>query len=321
VGAGDTITAEVQFLSSSGNTSTFQLTITDTPAGGGQTRTFSTTQTIKSAAQSSAEWIVEETGTLSNFSPVTFTNAQATIKTSGGTVTGTIGTFLDGDSSTVVNKINIAANHKGTYLDSTSELNSTGDGFTVYYGPTVPASAVNGGGLHGPMERLADDPLGAGVVDPGSGAAQTAVESSSPTPTNPFLATEAVVPTGASLSSNNVERTLGRSTVVGGSLADAEGQPGAGLSSFELSPMPATPVPHAEVPGQGEAMAGAPFDSNLEPIATAGSPFEQPAVALSLPPAFSEDPHWDHLLCALALAAYVPYLQKPRKKEERSRVR
>jgi hypothetical protein len=137
VGAGDTITAEVQFLSSSGNVSTFQLTITDTPAGGGQTRTFSTIQTIKNAARSSAEWIVEQTGTLSNFSPATFANAQATITTTSGTVTGTIGTFLDGDSSTVVYKLDIANRH-GTYLDSTSELNNTGDGFTVYYGPTLP---------------------------------------------------------------------------------------------------------------------------------------------------------------------------------------
>ncbi|MBI3824212.1 MAG: hypothetical protein HY289_16210, partial [Planctomycetes bacterium] len=77
VGEGDTINADVKFLSISGNVSTFQLTITDTPAGGGVTRTFSTTQTIKNAARSSAEWIVEQTGTLSTFSPETFTSAQA----------------------------------------------------------------------------------------------------------------------------------------------------------------------------------------------------------------------------------------------------
>jgi hypothetical protein len=171
------------------------------------------------------------------------------------------------------------------------------------------------------MERLADDPLAAGVVAPGSGAAQTAVESSSPTPANLFPATEAVVPTGFSLSFGKAEGTLGRSTVVGGGLPDEVGQPGAGLSGFELSPMPATPVPYAEMPGQGEAMVGVPFDSNLEPIATACSPIEQPAVALSPPTAFSEDAHWDHLLGVLALVAYVPYLQRPRKKEERSRVR
>jgi hypothetical protein len=156
VGAGDTITADVQFLSSSGNISTFQLTMTDTPAGGGLTRTFSTIQTIKNAARSSAEWIVEQTGTLSDFSPTTFTNAQATIQTTSGTVTGTIGTFLQGDSSTVVYKLNIA-NHQGTYLDSTSELNSTGDGFTVYYGATLPSTAGSvaaGRGMHGPMDPL-----------------------------------------------------------------------------------------------------------------------------------------------------------------------
>ena len=131
---------------------------------------------------------------------------------------------------------------------------------------------------------------------------------------------------------------MGRSTIVGGRLAGAEVQSGAGLSWFDLSPMPATPVPYAEIPRQGEVMAGVPFDSNLkpiagearagvplnsnlEPIATACSPIEQPAVALSPPTAFSEDAHWDHLLGVLALVAYVPYLQRPSTKEEPRRSR
>jgi hypothetical protein len=322
VGAGDSISAEVQFLSTSGNTSTFLLSIMDTPAGGGPTRPFSTVQTIKNAAQSSAEWIVEQTGTLSNFSPTTFTNAQATIKTDTGTVTGTIGAFLQGDSSTVVYKINIAANKKGAYLDSTSELNSTGDGFTVYYGPTLPSSVVSGGSLHGPRERLADDLVAADVVTLGSGAAPTAVENASATPTNLFLATPVVVPTGYSLSFPKAERILDRSPVVGGGLAGDDGKPGAGLSWFDLSAMLETSFPDAETPEQGQTIAGdIRFASNHEPFATAYSPLEQPRVARSSASAFSEDAHWDHLLSALALVVLVPYLERPRTKEEPLRVR
>jgi hypothetical protein len=322
VGTGDTISAEVQFLSTSGNISTFELCIWDTPAGGGSTRTFSTVQTIKNAAQSSAEWIVEETGTLSNFSPTTFTNAQATIKTNSGTVTGTIGTFLQGDSSTVVYKINIAANKKGTYLDSTSELNSTGDGFTVYYGPTLPSSVGGGGGVHSPKERLADDPVAASVVTLGSGTAPTAVENASATPTNLFLATLAVVPTGNSLSFHKAEGILDRSPEVSGGLAGDDGKPGAGLPWFDLSLMPETSFPSAETPEQGETIAGdILFASNHEPFATAYSSLEQPPVALSSASALSQDAHGDHLLSALALVALVPYLERPRTKEELSRVR
>jgi hypothetical protein len=182
VGAGDTIRADVKYLSTSGNISTFQLTIKDAPAGGGVTRTFSTNQIIKNADRSSAEWILERTGTLSNFSPETFTNAQATIS---GTA-ATIGTFLQGGSSTVVNKIDIA-DHKGNYLDSTSELNRTGDGFTVYYGSSQPASGV-GGGPHGPMERL-DDILvmfAAPATMAGAGSSPVIVEISASTPPGPL---------------------------------------------------------------------------------------------------------------------------------------
>jgi hypothetical protein len=325
VGVGDTMCAEVQFLSSSGNTSTFRLTVTDTPAGGGTPRTFSTDQTIKTPAQSSAEWIVEQTGTLSNFSPTTFTNAQATIQTTNGVVTGTIRTFLQGDSSTVVNKINIVANNKKTYVDNTGDLNSTGDGFTVYYGAMPPSSAgvAAGGGMRGAMERLADDPVVAGVVAPRSSAAQTTVINASATPTNPSLATQAVVPAAFSLAFGRAEGTLGRSVVVvRGVLAGGEEKTGAGLSWFDVTPMPETTVTYVEAPGHGEAMVGGvPFDSHLQPFATASSPFEQSPVALSSLPAFSEDAHSDRLFSALALVAFVPYLQRPRTKEELSRVR
>jgi hypothetical protein len=78
-------------------------------------------------------------------------------------------------------------------------------------------------------------------------------------------------------------------------------------------------------PIAGEARAGVPLNSNLEPnlerIAKACSPFDQPALAISSPPALSEDAHWDHLLGALALVASVPYLQRPSTKEEPRRSR
>jgi Peptidase A4 family len=101
VNPGDRIQAEVLYLSSSGPvTSTFLLSITDTPVDGGPVETFSTTQTSTAdPLRSSAEWVVEtplqtagpppECWQLANFDKVTFTGAWATA----GSITGCINAF------------------------------------------------------------------------------------------------------------------------------------------------------------------------------------------------------------------------------------
>jgi hypothetical protein len=317
VGANDMISADVKFLSTSGKLSTFQLTITDTPAGGGLARNFSITQTIKGAARSSAEWVLEQTGTLSNFGSETFTNAQATINGA----TGTIGTFLQGDSSTVVYKEDIVDRH-GVSLDRTSELNSTGDGFTVYYGPTLPASP--GGGTRGPRELVDDLPVvaPAQVATAGAGSNPTVVAISPATPTSPVLVTGAIVQPGFRLTFSQPEGTAGRADVVVAGLARGEGTLGAG--SFWLAPPsgPGAAAPLPVAPGPVNTLPeGVRVRSSAEPFAAAWSPAEQSALASAPALAVSEEVHVEQLAGMLPLLAFLPHLHLPWAKDEPEQAR
>jgi hypothetical protein len=317
VGAGDTISADVKLLSTSGKVSTFQLSITDTPAGGGQARTFSITQTIKSAARSSAEWVLEQTGTLSNFSTETFTNAQATINGA----TATIGSFLQGDSSTVVYKMDIVDRH-GVSLDRTSELNSSGDGFTVYYGPTLPASA-GGGGARGPRELLDDLPVvvPAQVATAGAGSNPTVVAISPATPTSPVLASGAIVQPGFRLTFSQPEGTAGRAGVVVAGLARGEGTLGAGSSWLAPPSGPGAAVPLPVAPGAVSTLPeGVRVRSSAEPFAS-WSPVEQSALASASAQASSEEVHVDQLAAALPLLAFLPHVHVPWAKGEPAQAR
>jgi hypothetical protein len=79
---GDTINGAVQYLTSGPHAGQFQLTLTDASQ---KNSSFTTYQNVPTAQRSSAEWIVETpssgSGVLptAGFSPVTFTNASATI--------------------------------------------------------------------------------------------------------------------------------------------------------------------------------------------------------------------------------------------------
>jgi Peptidase A4 family len=98
INPGDTISAEVSYVSSTSSTSTFlfQMTVTPAPGGvdGGSFSQEETTRYVK-PARSSAEWIVEnpayKTQALPDFGTATFTGAWATI----GSTTGAINDFAN----------------------------------------------------------------------------------------------------------------------------------------------------------------------------------------------------------------------------------
>ena len=121
---GDEITVSASVSSVTGRTTVYNLTITNVTQN--ESVTIPTSQTTTtSGLQQSVEWIVEAPAIgntivpLSEFTPITWTNCTATIN---GT-TGPISTF----QSELINM----ESSRGTPQDSTSMLNSNGDGFTV----------------------------------------------------------------------------------------------------------------------------------------------------------------------------------------------
>ncbi len=127
---GDAITASV---TASGSQFTLTLTDANDPTGA---NSFTITQNGAGAQKSSAEWITEAPSSsrgvlpLANFTPVTFNNAQATINTGNGPITGAINNAAWASS---VNQINMVSQN-GTLEAGTSALNSSGLGFTVTHG-------------------------------------------------------------------------------------------------------------------------------------------------------------------------------------------
>lgn len=193
VSPGDAISASVTYQNTTTVTGTgrhprtttyenFLLTITDTPANGGSTESYSTIQQISGAQMSSAEWIEEAPSSsrgvlpLANFGSVTFSNAQATIS---GT-TGSIASFVGNTSVTnygakggplqEINLIDMGTfNRFGQWTsieDETSLLSDQngsqptpspggpGDSFTIQYGSsstyTIPGTTTTIP-LYGPM--------------------------------------------------------------------------------------------------------------------------------------------------------------------------
>ncbi len=137
---GDTLSASVTYVSGS----LFQLTITD------GSQTFTTTQSARGAAKSSAEWIVEAPSSyagvlpLANFGAVSFANSSATIN-------GVNGPVDNGWAGTQLDRINMAS--YGTSEDSTGGLTDTAgttatSSFTVTYNtanPTTPTQPQHHG--------------------------------------------------------------------------------------------------------------------------------------------------------------------------------
>jgi hypothetical protein len=142
---GDTIAASVVY-----NNSKFTLSIQDLSDPKGA-NSFSITISAPNAARSSAEWIEEAPSSsrgvlpLAQFTPVTFSNAQATIG-------GTTGVINNAAWAGQVEAINMVS-RSGVVEASTGPLNALGNGFTVTYGaagttptnptpPTPPPSTV-----------------------------------------------------------------------------------------------------------------------------------------------------------------------------------
>jgi hypothetical protein len=133
--AGDMVRASVSYIGSN----EFTLSLTDISTGG----SYSTTRTLANAHRSSAEWIVEAPASgsgvlpLAHFSPVTFGNDLATIN-------GTTGVISNGWSGTTMYQINMVNSQTGA-TDTTSNLTSNGQGFTVTYGSGSGSSGGGGG--------------------------------------------------------------------------------------------------------------------------------------------------------------------------------
>ncbi|MHB1907454.1 MAG: G1 family glutamic endopeptidase [Nitrososphaerales archaeon] len=123
VSPGDSITASVTYSSSG-----FTVTITNSNNG----LPFSTTQSVSSAARSSAEWVVErpalctafhcQLSTLANFGSVSLTSSSATINGA----TGSISAFSDV-------AITMVGSSTGPILAEPSPLSTDGTSFSVAY--------------------------------------------------------------------------------------------------------------------------------------------------------------------------------------------
>jgi hypothetical protein len=132
VSEGDVITAEVSCGGGGAKGhggSAFTVTITDKPANGAASWSFSTSSSVASAQQASAEWIAEAPSSggvlpLAEFNYVAFSGGQATIS---GT-TKYIGDFANADAINMVNRT-------GATIATTSVLDPTQAGFTVTYSP------------------------------------------------------------------------------------------------------------------------------------------------------------------------------------------
>jgi hypothetical protein len=150
VSPGDSITASVQYAAATG----FTLTIND--SSWAQPFSIAISKHAAAAQRSSAEWVVEAPSTyhilhLADFSPVTFTNTQATINS----VNGGINTVWAHAKLEQVDMFSA----RGAQLDTTSSLNSTGTSFTVTReatsaGPAVTTRQTHGGTTHSPNAPL-----------------------------------------------------------------------------------------------------------------------------------------------------------------------
>jgi hypothetical protein len=143
---GDTISARVQYLSSTTTTSTFEFQFQDTPQNG-QTKSWQkalTTQYVV-PARSTGEWIVESPNfgsqPLANFGTISFSGAWATV----GANTGPINAFTN-------SALNLIPSSNGGGTDYTSslgysntpgpwELNNGSSSFTVTFGSANSSTA------------------------------------------------------------------------------------------------------------------------------------------------------------------------------------
>jgi Peptidase A4 family len=151
--AGDTISAEVSYQSTSGRKSSFTLTITDVT----ENESFTTTQSIPTPARSSAEWIVEAPSSsrgvlpLDNFGTVQFTGAWATLG-------GTTGAIDNSAWSAIPIDIGTSSTHQDTTsvppTDSTTPgfkeaAGNSSSAFTVTFGNSPPNASSPGKGGKG----------------------------------------------------------------------------------------------------------------------------------------------------------------------------
>jgi hypothetical protein len=252
---GDTISASVTG-SGSGQ---FTLSITDTPKGGGATESFTTTQSLPGAAQSSAEWIVEAPSSgfgvlpLANFGSVTFSSASYAVN-------GGAASAIPAAASYAINLVN----YSGTQA-STSALNSSGTGFTVTYNaPTAPVHHhrwwwwwfQDNGGSPGTT------PAPTGASGSSSGATTT------PTGTSGSTSTASTIPTGALGAAPGATTTstgLPTATSTTGTLS--RGQTTGTIALVFTTPAPVTTQPTSGAPASVTLSLGLPLFGPPAPLA------------------------------------------------------
>lgn len=143
VSPGDSVSAQVQFISTGAHAGQFQLSFTDLTRPTSNFTTYQTSSATQSpvAPRSQAEWVVEATmehgsiSTLANFGTVAFSNALATIQG----VSEPIGGPYSVSPAVAVYQINMV--QQGVTVDTTSSLTTgqSGSSFTVSYLPQTPA--------------------------------------------------------------------------------------------------------------------------------------------------------------------------------------
>jgi hypothetical protein len=149
-------------LTSGNHAGQFELSLTDnTTKQSFVTYQSSDATQSPTASRSSAEWVVEaptignSLGALANFGSVTFTNATATING----VTGPIN-----DPAWQNQPINMGS--RGSTIDTTSVLNSTGTGFTLSYNSSNSNNGFGGSSNANSLIRNAAADFAAGSASP-----------------------------------------------------------------------------------------------------------------------------------------------------------
>jgi hypothetical protein len=276
VQAGDAISASVTALGSG----SFLLAMTDTTVDG-TVQSFSTTQTLHSAAQSSAEWVVEAPSSnsgvlpLANFGTVSITNASATLGNTAGPIDSASG------QSYSVNM----ANRSGTE-DTTSGLtDSTTKGVTTSgFSVTFTATTQTPPPLHHRHGRFQNNNVGTGQTGTTTSSGSTGttaaaalagalLNTSSPlgnpgtlaTSTQPtsLTASPTIAPTLAPSVGQFDTGLLGR-----GQFAGTQESGGAGDLSDQVVAAPA--ADQSTTPAQPAAPVPAPADPGPAPADTPG---------------------------------------------------
>ena len=191
---GDTIQAQVVYVSSTSTTSTFAFQFSDTSSTSGQTTSWQgdlTTQYVV-PARSCAEWIAEAPGLngvevpLADFGAVQFTDCDATSAGSSASTTGPIDAFANYLVDMIPNGVGGGGTDTTSYFaTSASQFSIAFDGGASSAAAVGSAAGLSMAGAQGGVPALAGSPLSASSPAISSTTASPAAEGSSKTELDP----------------------------------------------------------------------------------------------------------------------------------------